>query len=134
MVGTMRAVVHDRYGEPGEVLRLDLSYPVLAPGPDEVLVRMLIRPVHPGDLAIVAGGGDGSRLPRPRVPGFEGAGGGGAVGSDVSDLIPGQRVALFLFPTPGAWGEYLTAKAASAVPLPDEIDDATASMLLINPF
>ncbi len=133
-IGTMRAVVHDRFGEPGQVLRLDRSLPVLAPDPDEVLVRISFSPVHPGDIAIVAGGGDGSRLPQPRVPGFEGAGVVEATGSEVSDVEPGQRVAVFLFPTPGAWAEYLTVKATSVFPLPEEIDDTVASMLLINPL
>ena len=65
VIGTMRAVVHDRFGEPGQVLRLDRSLPVLAPGPGEVLVRTSFSPVHRGDIAIVAGGGDGARLPQP---------------------------------------------------------------------
>ena len=73
-------------------------------------------------------------FPSPRVPGFEGAGVVEATGSEVSDLEPGQRVAVFLFPTPGAWGQYLTVKATSVFPLPEEIDDTVASMLLINPF
>jgi NADPH:quinone reductase-like Zn-dependent oxidoreductase len=131
---SMRAVVHDRHGDPGQVLRLEESLPVIAPGRGEVLVRISVRPIHPGDVAIVAIGGDGSLLARPRVPGFEGAGTVVVVGPDVLELEPGQRVALFLFPTPGAWGEYLTTSASSLVPIPDDIDDATASMVLINPF
>ena len=49
-----RAVAFTGYGGP-EVLRI-MSLPVLAPGPDEVLVRVAAAAVNPTDLVFRAGG------------------------------------------------------------------------------
>ena len=68
----MRSVVYDRHGDPGQVLRLETGGTWPRSGPGEVLVRVLARPLHPGDLAGVAGSGGAGPLGQPRSPGLEG--------------------------------------------------------------
>ena len=126
----MRSVVYDRHGDPGRVLRLDTADVVPRPGPGEVLVRVLARPLHPGTLMEVAGQGDAGVLDPPRSPGFEGMGVVEALGQGVAGPEPGSRVAFF--PVPGALREYVTAPAPVVVRVPDEISDATAAVMLVN--
>src|SRR5260370_41826202 len=89
----MKAVVFDKFGDPGEVLQIrDLPAP--EPGPGQVRVRMLASPVNPSDLLYVRGQ-YGSQPRLPATPGFEGVGiveaaGGGLLGR----LRLGKRVAV----------------------------------------
>ncbi|MFD9024269.1 alcohol dehydrogenase catalytic domain-containing protein [Streptomyces parvulus] len=130
----MRTIAHDRYGEADQVLRLsELPRPPV-PEAGEVRVRVLSRPIHPGDLAGVRGalGATQRRFARPRVPGLEGMGLVETVGEDVRHLRPGQRVAFF--PVPGTWSELLTAPAELVVPVPEAVSDETAALMLVNPL
>ncbi|CAN5598112.1 zinc-binding dehydrogenase [soil metagenome] len=129
-----RAVVHDRHGNPGQVLRLAESQPLDATGPGQVTIRVTVRPIHPGDLLGVAGddGSKDSQLASPRIPGMEGAGVVVAVGSDVVGVEAGQRVAFF--PAPGAWADYVTTAASAVVPVPEGLSEATAALMLVNPL
>ncbi len=52
---TVRAVIHDSYGRPEEVLRLGTVADPGAPEKDLVRVRLTHRPIHPGDLYMVEG-------------------------------------------------------------------------------
>jgi NADPH:quinone reductase-like Zn-dependent oxidoreductase len=126
----VRSVVYDRHGDPAQVLRLNTADAVPRPSPGEVLVRVLARPLHPGDLMGVAGQGDPGVLDPPQSPGLEGMGVVEALGQGVAGPEPGSRVAFF--PVPGALREYVTAPARVVVRVPDEISDATAAVLLIN--
>jgi NADPH:quinone reductase-like Zn-dependent oxidoreductase len=95
----VRAIVHERYGDPREVLSL-ASLPMSPdPGQGEVLIRVGVRPVHPGDLQGVSGPG-GGETGGPRSPGLEGMGTVVSIGTGVTGLEPGIRVAFF--PAPGA--------------------------------
>lgn len=129
---SMRAVVHNRHGNPRHVLRLAESPLVSAPDPGQVTIRVAARPIHPGDLLGVAGGdgSEGSELASPRIPGVEGAGAVVAVGSDVVGVEAGQRVAFF--PAPGAWADYVTTAASAVVPVPEEVSDTTTALMLVN--
>jgi NADPH:quinone reductase-like Zn-dependent oxidoreductase len=118
-------VVFDRHGDPARVLRLDADDVVPKPGPGEVLVRVLVRPLHPGDLVGVTGYSDSAVLDQPRSPGLEGMGVVEALGQGVTGLETGRRVAFF--PVPGTLREYITAPARFVVPVPDEITDTTAA-------
>jgi NADPH:quinone reductase len=68
-------------------------------------------------------------LPLPFTPGTEGAGIVEAVGSDVSDIEVGDRVAYAM--AVGSYAEYATVPAAKLVKLPDQLDiqRAAAAML-----
>ncbi|PSM44658.1 alcohol dehydrogenase [Streptomyces dioscori] len=130
----MRAITHDQHGEARQVLRLSEQTPPPAPEAGQVQVRVLSRPVHPGDLAGVQGfpGATQGRFAAPRSPGLEGMGLVETVGEGVTDLRPGQRVAFF--PVPGAWSELLTAPADLVVPVPEGVSDGTAALMLVNPL
>lgn len=51
----MRTVEYTRQGEAAQVLTLREEARRPTPGSGEVLVRMLVRPIHPGDLIGVEG-------------------------------------------------------------------------------
>jgi NADPH:quinone reductase-like Zn-dependent oxidoreductase len=135
---TVRALVHERYGEPGAVLHLTSLADPGAPIGNQVRIRITSTPVHPGDLLIVQGATIGGTaapiLPgQPRVPGFEGVGVIEAIGPDVAaeqNFKQGQRVALF--PANGTWSQVTLVPAASVIPIPDALADHTAAQMLIN--
>jgi NADPH:quinone reductase-like Zn-dependent oxidoreductase len=75
-----RAIVHGEYGAAEDVLRLaECQFKSEELGPDDVLVQVTARPVHPGDIQILSAlpqGGPVVRIPKGtlRVPQFEGVG------------------------------------------------------------
>lgn len=124
-----RAIVHDRFGPPRDVLALRHTE-VRDPGRGELLVRVLVRPIHPGDIALVVGPGTG-RTPAPRIPGLEGVGVVVKTGDHVNGRQEGERVAFF--PVQGAWSDFVVVPSDLCVSVPDEVSDATASLALVNP-
>ncbi|MFJ5590746.1 alcohol dehydrogenase catalytic domain-containing protein [Streptomyces noursei] len=130
----VRAITFDRQGPATEVLRLAEQAPPAAPRAGQVLVRVLSRPIHPGDLVGVEGlsGVPRQRHSFPVSPGLEGMGVIEAAGEESYALRPGQRVAFF--PVPGAWSELVTVPAEFAVPVPDGVNDETAALMLVNPL
>lgn len=70
-------------------------------------------------------------LTYPSGLGLEGAGVVEAVGSGVTDVAPGQRVAYAGGP-PGAYAEMRLIPAHRLVPLPDDIDDRTAAAMMLQ--
>ncbi|WBY06437.1 hypothetical protein PIB19_12605 [Sphingomonas sp. 7/4-4] len=109
----MKALMFDRLGSPAEVISLrDVAQPRPASG--EVLVRLLLSPIIPGDTLFTQG-----LYPepvRPHLPG-ETAGNYGvglveAVGEGV-DLSAGTLVAVT---HRGSWAEYAAVPAAKAIP------------------
>ena len=125
-----RAVTHDRFGPPADVLTIR-PIDVHEPGPGELLIRVLLRPVHPGDIAGIFGPGAGA-TPEPLVPGLEGMGVVAASGEGVTGWRDGARVAFF--PVQGAWSDLVVAPAELCVALPEGIADAIGSLALINPI
>lgn len=112
----MKALMFDRIGMPIDVLELRET-PVPEPGPGEVLVRMLLSPIIPGDALYTQG-----LYPepvRPRLPGDTagnyGVGVVAAVGPD-ADLPSGALVSVSHRRT---WADYAVAPAAKVVRLPD---------------
>jgi NADPH:quinone reductase len=107
-----RAIVQSEYGAPEKVLKIakrQLKSEEL--GVDDALVKVIARPIHPGDIQILSAlpqGGPIEPIPEGtlRVPGFEGVGtiiGLGTNAKGVKRFSEGQRVAFF--PADGAWGE-----------------------------
>jgi NADPH:quinone reductase-like Zn-dependent oxidoreductase len=130
----MRAITYDQQGDAAQVLRLHDRPAPSAPAAGQVLVRVLSRPIHPGDLAGVEGlpGAPRQRFATPRSPGVEGMGVIETVGGGVPDLRPGQRVAFF--PVPGAWSELVTVPDELVVPVSEQVSDGTAALMLVNPL
>lgn len=93
----MRAVVQDRYGPPGQVLRV-AQVPVPVPADDEVLVRVRAVGINPADLFLTTGRPAMLRatmgVRRPKYPGRgqDVAGVVEAVGSAVTHLRSGDEV------------------------------------------
>ncbi|KAH9564287.1 hypothetical protein CY35_04G017700 [Sphagnum magellanicum] len=109
------------------------------PGKDEVLIHMLCRPVHQGDVLSVQG-----RYPHfvpkkfPITIGIEGVGKISEVGEDVTNVKVGQRVYPLLSKTAetdqGSWQEYVVVPALRVIPIPDSVSDESASQFFGNPW
>ncbi len=129
----MRAAVYFKHGKPEDVLQaVDVEDPK-HPSHNEVLVRVLLRPVHHGDLLGVSGRYQpGSVVPKEGVRvGFEGYGIVEAAGDGVA-LKPGTRVAFF--PGNGAWSEKAIVSAEYVTEIPDIVTDESAAQLHVNPL
>jgi len=122
-----KALIHDHYGEPADVLRL-ADLPGQQPGEGEVVVRMEAAAMHIADIRTVQGT-PGFALPLPRTPGFEGIGHVIRVGPGVRDFVVGDRV----FPPSGSgtFREEVLAKASQCMPAP-EGDAVQLSLVTIN--
>lgn len=125
----MRAVVHETFGGPADVLGVK-ERPVPVPGTGEVLVRTVLSRIHNHDLWTVRGT-YGFKPEMPAPSGTEALGVVEALGEGVTHLSVGQRVAGGAF---GVWADYYTANAASLVPVPDAMPDEAASQLVSMPF
>lgn len=68
-------------------------------------------------------------LPTPFTPGSEGAGVVEAVGPDVTDVKPGDRVGFYSI---GAYAEYAVVPADKLIPLPEGIDARTAAAAILQ--
>jgi len=129
-----RKVVYERSGEPAQVVRVVESDEPQAPERGQVLVRVAAFSVHPGDLAGIAGpfaGAAGDTL----VPGAEATGTVEAIGPDTpvaAGVCAGARVTVFL--VPGAWQDWVLAPSELVVAVPDDVPDAVAAQLMINPL
>jgi len=121
------ALLHDRYGEPLEVLRL-AEVPEEAPGPGEIVIRMEAAAMHIADLRTVQGAA-GFSFPLPRTPGFEGIGRVARVGPGAGAWRVGDRA----FP-PSACGTFrqeVRVPAEAAMPAP-EGDARQLALVTIN--
>jgi NADPH2:quinone reductase len=134
-----REIVQSEYGAPEKVLRItsrQLKSEEL--GPNEVVVKVSARPVHPGDIQILSAlpqGGPVVPIPEGalRIPGFEGTGTIVRLGKNpeaVKRFRVGQRVAFF--PAMGSWAEYVVVRYDALLLIPDEIPDQIAAQTLIN--
>jgi NADPH:quinone reductase-like Zn-dependent oxidoreductase len=132
----MQAIVQRRYGTaPEDVLRLErIAKPAVAPG--EVLIRVRAAGVDRGTWHLMAGTpylmrimGFGLRAPSTAVPGWAVAGTVEAVGSDVTELQPGDEV----FGTcRGSFAEYVTARPGQLAAKPASLSFEQAAALPIS--
>jgi NADPH:quinone reductase-like Zn-dependent oxidoreductase len=133
------AIVQSEYGAPESVLKIakrQLNSEAL--GVDDVLVKVIARPIHHGDLHILSAlpqGGPVVPIPEGtlRVPGFEGVGTIVQLGTSAKGgrrLSEGQRVAFF--PPDGSWGEYVVVRYHSLLAVPNEVPNQIAAQMLIN--
>ncbi|MHB8146784.1 MAG: zinc-binding dehydrogenase [Vulcanimicrobiaceae bacterium] len=124
----MQALQYGRVGEPAEVITT-AELPEPEPQAGEVRLRMLRSPIHNHDLSTIRGT-YGIRPPLPAIGGTEVLGAVDAVGSGVS-LTVGTRVSAMI---QGAWAQYVIAPESLCVPMPDALDDNTASQLMAMPL
>ena len=125
----MRSAVYENFGVPQKVLSAqERDRPVAGPG--QVLVRMVLSPVHNHDLMTIAGQ-YGFKPALPAVPGTEAVGVVEALGEGVTHLKVGQRVAGGGEKT---WAQYYLGDAKRLVPVPDGVSDETACQLVSMPL
>ena len=118
------------FGSPRDVIRVE--YKTIEPPKDnEVLVRMLARPINPSDLIPIRGS-YAHRISLPNIPGYEGVGIVEEVGPLVSKNLIGKRVLPLR--GEGTWQEFVKTSAEYVVCIPDTIDDFTAAQMYINPI
>jgi NADPH:quinone reductase len=120
----MKAILCTEYGENAALRFGDLPAP--APGPREIVVDVHAAAVSFMDLLMTQGKYQ-MKPPLPYVPGTDAAGIVKAVGSDVTRLRVGDRVACGAWF--GAWAEQMLAPEDWAAPLPPQVDFATAASL-----
>jgi NADPH:quinone reductase-like Zn-dependent oxidoreductase len=119
--GTMKAIVHERYGRPDVLELREVDMPVIED--HQVLVRVLASSVNPAEWYQVTGPyfarvADGLRKPKSARIGADLAGRIEAVGKDVKEFQPGDEV----FGTSGAsWAEYAPAREARLVRKPANV-------------
>ncbi|KYG91871.1 zinc-dependent alcohol dehydrogenase family protein [Metasolibacillus sp. FSL H7-0170] len=119
-----------KFGSPEDVLVVDetMIQPLAS---DEVLVRMLARPINPSDLIPIRGS-YAHRISLPAIPGYEGVGIVEKVGASACKSLIGKRVLPLR--GEGTWQEYVKAPANLAIPVPHTIDNFTAAQMYINPI
>ena len=111
-----------------EALRSE-TVTIAAPGPGEARIRQTAVGVNFHDCYVRSGLYKSLRL--PGIPGLEAAGVVEAVGSGVTKVRPGDRVAYFS----AAYGGYASERLIKAdllVKLPDAIDDRTAAAIMVK--
>ncbi len=121
----MKAIRIHSAGNP-EVLRFE-DVPAPAPGPDQALVRLHAAGVNFIDIYHRTGL---YALPLPAIPGSEGAGTVEAVGSGVTEVKPGDRVAYTN--VLGSYAEFVVAPAWRLVPILSGIDFMQAAAVMLQ--
>ena len=125
-----RCIKFYEFGSPENVLKVERNN-IQPPKKGEVLVRMKVRPINPSDLIPIKGAYS-YRISLPNIPGYEGVGIVEDVGASVSQELIGKRVLPLR--GEGTWQEFVKTSAEFAVPIPNSIDDYTASQIYINPI
>jgi NADPH2:quinone reductase len=120
----MQAIQVSQVGGPEVLTSVDL--PVPTPKPDEAIVNIQVAGINFIDVYIREGR---YPTPLPFVSGQEAAGVVTEVGSEVTTLQPGDRVAYTS--VLGSYAEYAAVPASRLVKIPDELDfeQAAAAML-----
>ena len=118
------------FGSPKDVLRIE-SKSIEPPKDNEILVRMLARPINPSDLIPIKGTYS-HRISLPNIPGYEGVG----IVEDVGPLVSHHFIGKRVLPLrgEGTWQEFVKTSSELAVPIPNSIDDFTAAQMYINPI
>lgn len=120
----MKAIRVHQHGGPESMVLDDVPVPV--PGPQQALVRLRVSGVNFIDVYFRTGA---YKAEQPTALGSEAAGIVEAVGSEVTGLAPGDRVAYAM--ARGSYAEYAVVPSAQLVKLPDGVtfDQGAAAML-----
>ena len=121
----MKAWQVSKHGEPRDVLEL-ADVPEPAPGPGQVLVRVLAAAANFPD-ALLCRGTYQVRPPLPFIPGVELCGEIAAVGGDVPGFGVGDRVIGAAVLPSGAFAEFAVMDASLIMPAPEVLDNAEAA-------
>jgi NADPH2:quinone reductase len=121
----MKAIRVHQFGDP-EVLRYE-EVPLPEPGAGEARVKIEAAGVNFIDIYHRTGKYPGQL---PITLGTEGAGVVDAVGSGVSDVKPGDRVAYAM--QQGAYAEYAAVPASKLVLIPDNVDTREAAAVMLQ--
>jgi NADPH:quinone reductase-like Zn-dependent oxidoreductase len=132
---TMQAIVQDRYGEAGDVLRLEeTGRPAIGDG--EVLLRVHAAGVDRGVWHLMTGrpypvrlAGYGVRAPKTRVRGREVAGRVEAIGKDVTSFQVGDEVFGI---AEGAFAEYACAQPGKLARRPENLTAVQAAAVPVS--
>lgn len=122
----MRAIVCNQWGTPDDLVYEQVASP--SPGPGELHLRVNAAGVNFADSLIIAGKYQ-VRPPLPFSPGLEMAGVVIEAGEGVTGFSPGDRVAAVA--SYGGYAEEAVVSAATAVPIPENMDDVTAAGFLV---
>ena len=126
----MKAIVQSRYGSPDDLELREIDRPVV--GADDVLVRVRAASITAADCHIVRGSpffmrmATGLRRPKELVSGTDVAGEVEAVGTNVTELQPGDAVFGWCH---GALAEYACARADHFVRKPASLTFEQASTI-----
>lgn len=120
----MKAMIVSTLGDADVLRQEDRAIP--QPGTGQVLIRVKAASVNFADIKARQGEYHGASHP-PFIPGLDAVGTIEAVGSDVSDLSTGVRVAAF--PEGGSYAEWVVADRRLVYPLPGAMDWETAAAL-----
>lgn len=121
----MRAIRIANTGGPERLVMAEVDTP--APGPGEILVRLSAIGVNFIDVYYRTGLYPASL---PFTPGMEAAGTVAAVGSGVTDLAVGDRVAYAM--VRGSYADHALVPADKAVSIPPGVDDRTAAAVMLQ--
>ena len=125
----MRAIGYQEFGDADQLKLVTLDAPAL--GDDEVLIKTTYAGVNPVDWKIRKGYLK-DMFPHhfPIVPGWDTVGVVDAVGKNVENLEPGNRVYAYARKPDVQWGtyaEYVSFEAQHVALAPDKLSDAEAS-------
>ena len=122
----MKVIQVDQAGGP-EVLRV-VKQDTPGVSPTQVLIQVKAAGINFADL-MQRSGTYFAPVAFPFTPGFEVTGYVHAIGSEVTTVQKGDRVAALLL-APGGYAEYVAVEEVQLVPLPDAIDFSSATALL----
>lgn len=122
-----KRVIISKKGSP-DVLQVE-EVALHPPAASKVRVRILYAGIGFTDI-IMRYGGYRFAPPIPFVPGYEIVGVVDAIGSDVTGIALGQRVAALT--VYGGYAEYIYLLANELVPVPDNLDAVEAVSLILN--
>src|ERR1035438_8146963 len=121
----MKAIQVNEAGGPEKLELVDV--PVPRPAANQALVRIAASGVNFIDVYFRTGL---YKADFPMIPGSEAAGTVEAVGSEVTEVAPGDRVAYAM--ARGSYAEYAAVPAAQLVKIPDHVDLATAAAAMLQ--
>ena len=103
------------------------------PNKKQVLIKNAYGSINPSDLMFLRGL-YGIKKKLPIIPGFEGSGIVEKVGSEISHLKVGDRIACVSSVGDGTWGEYMVVEEENCIPLLADVSLEAGSSLFVNPM